>query len=81
MDDTLQMTIHFFVDVDKNGTPLGIELLAVERFLAQKEPVNVTLDLEKQANVLTTIKNASSLLADELFVHLARESLTVFTYS
>ena len=53
VDYTREMTSHFCVDVDKNGTPLGIEILAVKRFLAQKEPVSVTLDLEKRANVLT----------------------------
>ena len=53
VDYTRKMTSHFFVDVDKNGTPLGIEILAVKHFLAQKEPVSVTLDIEKRANVLT----------------------------
>ena len=52
VDDTRKMTSHFFVDVDKHGTPLGIEILAVKGFLAQKEPVRVTLDLEKRENVL-----------------------------
>ena len=52
VDYTREMASDFFVDVDEKGTPVGIEILSVRRFLAQKEPVSVTLNIDSLAKVL-----------------------------
>ncbi len=52
VDYTREMAKNFFVDVDQKGTPVGIEILSVRGFLAQKEPVSVMLNIDSRAKVL-----------------------------
>jgi len=45
VDDTLQTGKYVFVDVDKNGLPLGIEILFASRVLAQQEMIRFTVTI------------------------------------
>jgi uncharacterized protein YuzE len=37
VDDTLQLTPYIFVDIDKMGRPLGLEILFAKRVLGQTD--------------------------------------------
>ena len=43
--DTRQVDQYIFVDVDKDGVPLGIEILFAGRLLAQNGLTSVTVNL------------------------------------
>lgn len=52
VDYTREIESNFFVDFDQKKTPVGIEILSVRAFLAQKEPVSVMLNIDSGAKVL-----------------------------
>lgn len=45
VDDTLAVGKYIFVDVDKDGVPLGLELLFAGRVLARPDLTSVTVNL------------------------------------
>jgi uncharacterized protein YuzE len=52
VDDTLEMGNNIFVDVDKDGTPLGIEILFVSRRFAVEDLTTVTLNIGRTADLV-----------------------------
>ncbi len=47
VEDTLEVGKSVFVDVDSEGTPLGIEILFVSRRFSSDDLTSVTLDIGK----------------------------------
>ena len=45
VDDTLSAGKYVFVDVDKDGIPLGMEILFASRILAQQEMTSFTVNI------------------------------------
>lgn len=45
VDDTLEQNQYIFTDVDKDGAPLGIEILFATRLLGRENLSSVTVDL------------------------------------
>jgi uncharacterized protein YuzE len=52
IDDTLEVGNNIFVDVDKDGTPLGIEILFVSRRFAAEDLTTVTLNIGKATELV-----------------------------
>ena len=49
VDDTLAVGKYIFVDVDKDGVPLGLEILFAGRVLARQDLTSVTVNLSRVA--------------------------------
>ncbi len=49
VDDTLEAGKFVYVDVDKDGVPLGLEILFVGRVLAQEDVTSVTVNIGRLA--------------------------------
>ena len=47
VDDTLAVGPYIYVDVDKDGVPLGLEILCAGRTLATQELTSVTVNLAR----------------------------------
>ena len=47
VDDTIQTGRYIHVDVDKDGLPLGIEILFVRRLLAREDLAGATLRINE----------------------------------
>ncbi len=47
VDDTLAVGQYIYVDVDKDGVPLGLEILFAGRTLATQELTSVTVNLAR----------------------------------
>jgi uncharacterized protein YuzE len=47
VDDTLTVGKYIFVDVDKDGVPLGLEILFAGRVLASQDITSVTVNLNR----------------------------------
>jgi uncharacterized protein YuzE len=47
VDDTLTVGKYIFVDVDKDGVPLGLEILFAGRVLAGQDLTSVTVNLNR----------------------------------
>jgi uncharacterized protein YuzE len=45
VDDTREVSKYIYVDVDRNGNPLGLEILFASHVLADKEVTSVTLNI------------------------------------
>jgi uncharacterized protein YuzE len=51
IEDTLEVGKNIFVDVDGDGTPLGIEILFVSRHFAAEDLTTVTLNVGRAAEL------------------------------
>jgi uncharacterized protein YuzE len=49
VDDTLEAGKYVYVDVDKEGMPLGLEILFAGRLLAQEDMTSVTVNIRRVA--------------------------------
>jgi uncharacterized protein YuzE len=49
VDDTLTVGKYIFVDVDKDGVPLGLEILFAGRVLGRQDLTSVTVNLNRVA--------------------------------
>ncbi|MBE7556471.1 MAG: DUF2283 domain-containing protein [Anaerolineales bacterium] len=49
VDDTLEAGKYVYVDVDKEGMPLGLEILFAGRLLAQEDMTSVTVNIRRIA--------------------------------
>ena len=49
VDDTLEAGKYVYVDVDKEGMPLGLEILFAGRLLAQEDMTSVTVHIRRIA--------------------------------
>jgi len=49
VDDTLAIGKYIFVDVDKDGVPLGLEILFAGRVLATQDLTSITVNLNRVA--------------------------------
>jgi len=47
VDDTLTVGKYIFVDMDKDGVPLGLEILFAGRVLAGQDLTSVTVNLNR----------------------------------
>lgn len=47
VDDTLQTGKYIFVDVDKDGLPLGVEILFASQVLAQHDLTSITVNISR----------------------------------
>jgi uncharacterized protein YuzE len=54
VDDTFEVGKQIFVDVDKESTPLGIEILFVSRRFAPEDLMTVTLNIGRAAELVGT---------------------------
>ena len=54
VDDTLEAGKYVYVDVDKEGVPLGVELLFAGRLLNQEEMTSVTVNIGRAAQGVIT---------------------------
>ncbi|VAW29806.1 hypothetical protein MNBD_CHLOROFLEXI01-4136 [hydrothermal vent metagenome] len=45
VDDTREISKYIYVDVDKTGVPLGLEILFASHVLADKDMTSVTLNI------------------------------------
>lgn len=54
VDDTLEVGKQIFVDVDKEGTPLGIEILFISHRFAPEDLTTVTLNIGRAAELAGT---------------------------
>ena len=51
VDDTLEAGKYVHVDVDKDGVPLGLEILFAGRVLAEEDVTSVTVNIGRIAQV------------------------------
>jgi uncharacterized protein YuzE len=51
VDDTQQVSKYIYVDVDKAGTPLGLEILFASRVLADQDVTTVTLNIGRTPQI------------------------------
>lgn len=49
VDDTLEAGQYVYVDVDKDGVPLGLEILFAGRMLAEEDMTSVTVNIGRMA--------------------------------
>ena len=49
VDDTLEAGKYVYVDIDKDGVPLGLEILFAGRLLAQEDMTSVTVNISRVA--------------------------------
>ena len=49
VDDTLEAGKYVYVDVDKDGVPLGLEILFAGRVLAEEDVTSVTVNIGRMA--------------------------------
>jgi uncharacterized protein YuzE len=49
VDDTLEAGQYIYVDVDKDGVPLGLEILFAGRVLAEEDVTSVTVNIGRIA--------------------------------
>ena len=47
VDDTLNIGKYIHVDVDKEGMPLGLEVLSAKHILAQEELTSITVNMTR----------------------------------
>jgi len=52
VDDTLEAGKYVYVDVDKEGMPLGLEILFAGRLLAEEDITSVTVNIGRMAQPL-----------------------------
>jgi len=52
IEDTLEVGSQIFVDVDREGTPLGIEVLFVSRRFAAEDLTTVTMSVGRTAELV-----------------------------
>jgi len=52
VDDTLEAGKYVYVDIDKEGVPLGIEILFAARYLSKENLASVTFNFGPVASVL-----------------------------
>ncbi len=50
VDDTIEANKYIYVDIDKNGMPLGVEILFARRILGQMNVNSVTVNLNLPAS-------------------------------
>jgi uncharacterized protein YuzE len=60
VDDTIEAGKFVYVDVDKDGVPLGLEILFAGRMLAEKDMTSVTVNIGRAAQVAEANVGASS---------------------
>ncbi len=53
VDDTLEAGKYVYVDVDKEGMPLGLEILFAGRLLAEEDITSVTVNIGRMAQPLS----------------------------
>ena len=49
VDDTREVNKYIYVDVDKDGTPLGLEILFASHVLADQDVTSVTFNIGRAA--------------------------------
>jgi uncharacterized protein YuzE len=49
VDDTIEAGQYVYVDVDKDGVPLGLEILFAGRMLAEADVTSVTVNIGRIA--------------------------------
>lgn len=54
VDDTLQVGRYIYADVDKDGLPLGIEILFAGRILTEQDVTSVTVNIQRPTTTTTT---------------------------
>lgn len=59
VDDTLEAGKYVYVDVDKDGMPLGLEILFAGRLLAQEDITSVTVNIGRMGQPLPVNELAS----------------------
>ncbi|MFN8454806.1 MAG: DUF2283 domain-containing protein [Anaerolineae bacterium] len=59
VDDTLEAGKYVYVDVDKDGMPLGLEILFAGRLLAQEDITSVTVNIGRVVQPLAMNEPAS----------------------
>lgn len=52
VDDTLEAGKYVYVDVDKDGLPLGLEILFARRLLAEEDITSVTVNIGRMGQPL-----------------------------
>lgn len=50
VEDTVEVDRYIFVDMDKDGTPIGIEILFAGKLLAQDGLTSVTVNIRQPEN-------------------------------
>lgn len=51
VDDTREVSKYIYVDVDKSGNPLGLEILFASNVLADKDVTSVTLNIGRSLQI------------------------------
>lgn len=57
VDDTLQAGKYIHVDVDREGVPLGIEILFAGRALAREDLTSITVNINQPLPVPSWLRN------------------------
>jgi uncharacterized protein YuzE len=55
VDDTLEVSDYIYVDVDKDGVPLGLEVLFARRVLGQVDLASITANISQPAEPVGSI--------------------------
>jgi len=55
IDDTLEISKYVYVDVDKDGVPLGIEILFTQRVLDQVDLASITVNINQPIQLAGSI--------------------------
>ena len=55
VDDTLEIGKYIYADVDKDGVPLGIEILFTRRVLDQVDLASITVNISQPTELARSI--------------------------
>ena len=55
VDDTLEVSQSIYVDVDKDGVPLGLEILFARRVLGQVDLASITVNISQPTEPVGSI--------------------------
>jgi uncharacterized protein YuzE len=55
VDDTLEVSKYIYVDVDKDGIPLGLEILFARRVLGQVDLASITVNISQPTESVGSI--------------------------
>ena len=58
VDDTLEVSKDIYVDVDKDGVPLGLEILFARRVLGQVDLASITVNISQPTEPVGSIGSA-----------------------
>jgi uncharacterized protein YuzE len=61
VEDTQEVSQYIYVDVDREGVPLGIEILFAKRVLGEVDVASITVNVSRPTQVAGNIATSSNI--------------------